>query len=60
MERITFCGRSTDKGSFNSDMYGCIFHSYNTISATLFFFEAACGPQFEEQWFKHYFIQAVK
>jgi len=32
MERTnspTFCWRSTNKGSFSTDMYGCIFHSFS-------------------------------
>jgi hypothetical protein len=49
MERTnlhTFCWRSTNKGSFNTDMYGCIFHSFsvwynfcNALSS-----ETACRP----------------
>jgi len=49
MERTnspTFCWRSTNKGSFSTDMYGCIFHSfsvwYNFFNA--FSSETACGP----------------
>jgi len=56
----TFCWRSTNKGSFSTDMYGCIFHSfsvwYNFCNA--FSSETACGPpmvherQFEKHWRK--------
>jgi hypothetical protein len=42
----TFCGRSINKDSFSTDMYGCIFHSlgvfYNFCDA--FSSKAACGP----------------
>jgi hypothetical protein len=53
------CCWSTNKGSFSTDMYGCIFHSF---SVCYNFFNAyssetaadhlanRCGRQFEEHW----------
>jgi hypothetical protein len=42
---LAFCWRSTNKGSFSTDMYGCVFHLsvwYNFCNA--FSSETACGP----------------
>jgi hypothetical protein len=48
----TFCWRSTNKGSFSTDMYGCIFHLfcvwYNFCN--VFSSKTACGPLQTTWW----------
>jgi hypothetical protein len=58
MERTnspTFCW-STNNGSFSTDMYGRILHTfsvgYNFCNA--FSSETACGPQFDKHCFRHF------
>jgi hypothetical protein len=42
----TFCWRSPNKGSFNTDLYGCIFHSFSAwyIFLLLFSFRNSRRP----------------
>jgi hypothetical protein len=59
MESTTFCWRSTIKGSFSTDMYGCIIRSYSVWYnfCKLFLSKRPAdhlanrrGPQFDKHW----------